>query len=158
MEGAARQLAAIAQITGYVFSIRDAMALSNFVCRFFCGNTGLYENHCGRVFPVPPAGDMPRRPTASQDFVHPMHKVPRENHFITKPLRPSTDGAAKLQRQVSSGSSHRCYVVQRIYRFLRAPQIVPRHITMMPSGIFFKVQEMGYPDRLILLLGRRYDE
>lgn len=45
MEGAARQLAAIAQITGYVFSIRDAMALSNFVCRFFCGNTGLYENH-----------------------------------------------------------------------------------------------------------------
>ena len=38
MEGAARQLAAIAQITGYVFSIRDAMALSNFVCRFFCGN------------------------------------------------------------------------------------------------------------------------
>lgn len=35
MEGVARQLAAIAQITGYVFSIRDAMALSNFVYRFF---------------------------------------------------------------------------------------------------------------------------
>ena len=96
--------------------------------------------------------------TMRRNFVHPMHKVPRENHFITKPLRPSTDGAAKLQRQVSSGSSHRCSVVQRIYRFLRAPRIVPRHITMMPSGIFFKVQEMGYPDRLILLLGRRYDE
>ena len=96
---------------------------------------------CGRVFSFPPAGDMPRQPTAPRDFVHRMHKVLGENRFITKPLRPSTDGAAKLQRQVSSGSSHRCSVVQRIYRFLRAPRLVPRHITMMPSGIFVKVQK-----------------
>lgn len=59
---------------------------------------------------------------SSHNFVHRMHKVMRKNRFITKPLRPSTDGAAKLQRQVSSGSSRRCPVIQRILPlFARSP-------------------------------------
>lgn len=42
---------------------------------------------CGRVFSFPPAGDMPRQPTAPRDFVHRMHKVLGENRFITKIVR-----------------------------------------------------------------------